>query len=186
MSRARAVPSVGWLQCSRSPERDRCPAELQKGIGVWCVSPWLHAHPIPLAVTGKGRKGLLGVEVVFGGKVPLGDVGTGGVVAWRGRHRVPSHLGAAFGWEVQSSLMLGENSYPQVGTGLGAVPGAGATWVLVQGTHGVGIGSTEKWASGGHSAIRGGGSSPGSMPWPKEGAERREKRGREKGGEGGG
>lgn len=131
-----------------------------------------------------GRKGLLGVEAVFGGKVPLGDVGTGGVVAWRGRHRVPSHLGTAFGWEVQSSLMLGENSYPQVGTGLGAVPGAGATWVLVQGTHGVGIGSTEKWASGGHSAIRGGGSSPGSMPWPKEGAERREKRGREKGGEG--
>lgn len=55
--------------------------------------------------------------------------------------------------EVQSSLMLGENSYPQVGTGLGAVPGAGATWVLVQGTHGVGIGSTEKWASGGHLSL---------------------------------
>lgn len=62
-------------------------------------------------------------------------------------------------------------------------PWSQCQWVLVQGTHGVGVGGTEKCASNAHSAIREGGSSA-SVPRPKEEAERREKRDREKQGGG--
>lgn len=78
-----------------------------------------------------------------------------------------------------------EEFMPTGGHWVRGSPWGQSQWVLVQGTHGVGVGGTEKWASNAHGAIRGGGSSSGSVPWPKEGAERREKKDREKQGEGG-